>query len=225
LKKAIAYRRDKKPEQPISALADKSGIMSYCSMNNLNVMDDVYEEGDARAVLSPTSPIAAMLDRVRSLGAQVLIVETLSHLSDEIAAQEIIIEAARHLGADVVSVREPKFNDESRRAPIRQALTLLNASNKRLYAQKLREGRKRARTKNGRCEGRKPYCYSKDPEEAMRERAVIARMRKLRNQGMSDNKIAMAFNTEGLRPRKGQRWWGKTVSLILRGSQALRLPS
>ena len=222
LKKAIAYRRGKKPKQPLLIPADKSGIMSYCAMNNLNVTDDVYEEGDAQAVLLPTSPIATTLDRVRNSGAQVLIVETLSHLSDEFATQEIIIEAVRHLGADVVSVREPKFNDEPRRQHIRQALALLNTSDKLLYAHKLREGRKHARTKNGKCEGRKPYGYSKDLDEAMRERAVLARMLKLRNQGMSDNKIAMALNTEGLRPRKGQRWWGKTVSLILGGSQGQR---
>jgi hypothetical protein len=45
---------------------------------------------------------------------------------------------------------------------------------------------------------------------------VIERMRALQAEGLSYDRIAEKLNGEGVKPRAGGRWWGKTVSNILR---------
>jgi hypothetical protein len=60
-----------------------------------------------------------------------------------------------------------------------------------------------------RGQGRKPYGYYEGEE------AVIERMRWLKAAGMGYDRIAGQLNGEGVKPRAGDRWWGKTVNNIL----------
>jgi hypothetical protein len=63
----------------------------------------------------------------------------------------------------------------------------------------------------GRCEGRKPY------GELPGEAALLARMKELRAQGWTFDRIAATFNAEGIQTRiAGGRWFGSTVAKILR---------
>jgi hypothetical protein len=70
------------------------------------------------------------------------------------------------------------------------------------------------KAKTGRCEGRKPFGYYDG------ENAVMERMRTLRDDGLGFDRIAEALNAEGLKPRTGERWWGKTVNNILSAQPA-----
>jgi len=63
---------------------------------------------------------------------------------------------------------------------------------------------KRASSERG--QGRKPYGFYEG------EQAVIERMRALQAAGMSYDRIAGQLNGAGVKPRAGQRWWGKTVN-------------
>jgi hypothetical protein len=74
---------------------------------------------------------------------------------------------------------------------------------------KLRGARQRMKAKTGRCEGRKPFGYYEG------EAAVLDRMKALRETGMGFDRIAEVLNSESLKPRRGVRWWGKTVNNIL----------
>ena len=74
---------------------------------------------------------------------------------------------------------------------------------------KLRGARMRKRAAEGRCEGRKPY-GTRDGELA-----IIARMRELREAGLGFDRIAATLNTEGFKPRAGERWHGVVVNRIL----------
>lgn len=66
---------------------------------------------------------------------------------------------------------------------------------------------KRAPAERG--QGRKPYGFYEG------EQAVIERMRTLQAAGMSYDRIAGQLNGEGVKPRAGERWWGKTVNNIV----------
>jgi len=65
------------------------------------------------------------------------------------------------------------------------------------------------KAKAGRCEGRKPFGHYDG------ERAILERMRALRQMDMGFDRIAEALNAEGLKPRTGARWLGRTVNNIL----------
>lgn len=73
-----------------------------------------------------------------------------------------------------------------------------------------RAARQRMKAKTGRCEGRKPYGFRPG------EQAVIERMRELRAAGMGYDRIAEQLNAEGIKPRRGVRWWGRGINNVLK---------
>lgn len=72
---------------------------------------------------------------------------------------------------------------------------------------------KRAAAERG--QGRKRYGFYDG------ERAVIERMRALQAAGLGYDRIAARLNEEGVKPRSGGCWWGKTVNNILGAGQAV----
>jgi hypothetical protein len=65
------------------------------------------------------------------------------------------------------------------------------------------------KAKTGRCEGRKPFGHYDG------EAAILKRIVALRQTDMGYDRIAGVLNAEGLKPRTGARWWGRTVNNIL----------
>jgi hypothetical protein len=74
---------------------------------------------------------------------------------------------------------------------------------------KLRGARERMKAKTGRCEGQKPYGFYDGEAE------VLGRMKSLRDAGIAYDRIAAMLNNEGVAPRTGARWWGRTINNIL----------
>jgi DNA invertase Pin-like site-specific DNA recombinase len=94
---------------------------------------------------------------------------------------------------------------------VRQMMGAVAQYEKSQIVLKLRGARLRKRANEGRCEGRKPYGYYNGEAE------VIARMRGLREQGFTFNRIAETLNTEHVPTRvAGGQWFCSTVEKILR---------
>ena len=74
---------------------------------------------------------------------------------------------------------------------------------------KLRGARQRAKTKRGRCEGRKPFGFY--PGEV----ATLKRMKELSASGITATEIAATLRAEGRKTRNGGEWLQPTVSKIL----------
>lgn len=92
---------------------------------------------------------------------------------------------------------------------MRQVFGAIAQYEKAMIVAKLRGARQRMKAKTGRCEGRKPYGhYEGEPE-------TLERMKALRDTGMGFDRIADVLNSEGCKPRTGERWWGKTINGIL----------
>lgn len=183
-------------------------------MHNLEIVEEL-------ARTQGCSSLSRALDTVQQTGAKVLIVESLADLSDAVAVQEIFIEAARRCGATVVHIRPLGARDEGRES-VRAALEMLSQREQKILGARLNAARIGARLAGGHREGRKPYGFSKNPDEALYERKTLLKMQDLRSRGVSFRRIANSLNSEGIRPRKGQLWWGKTVSLILRNAGKLQ---
>jgi hypothetical protein len=84
-----------------------------------------------------------------------------------------------------------------------------------MIVQKLTGARQRIRAKSGRCEGRKPYGTRSGDAE------VVERMTKMRQQGTAVDTIAETLNTEGIKPRAGQKWYANSVYRILKAAGPL----
>ncbi|MGB8478351.1 MAG: recombinase family protein [Acidobacteriaceae bacterium] len=77
---------------------------------------------------------------------------------------------------------------------------------------KLRGARMRAKAKQGRCEGRKPFGEG--------EATVTKRAKALRAAGMSWDAVARQLNEDGIATRYGGQWYGSTISKIVKGESA-----
>jgi intein-encoded DNA endonuclease-like protein len=55
------------------------------------------------------------------------------------------------------------------------------------------------------------------------ERHTVARILELRSSGMALDKIALALNEEGLKPKYGARWYGSSVSNVIRRGGSIHL--
>ena len=82
---------------------------------------------------------------------------------------------------------------------------------------KLRGARQRMRTREGRCEGRKPYGQTEQ------ERAAMARMRTLRGSGLHFAEVAAQMNSESIPTRTGGAWHGGTISKIVARVEQTRI--
>jgi len=124
--------------------------------------------------------------------------------------QETIIGDLRKHGFDLVSVMEPDLcKDDATRTLLRQMMGAIAQYEKAMIVLKLRGARQRAKAREGRCEGRKPYGFY--PGEA----AIVDRMKALRAEGLSFYKIAQTLNAEGVKPRSGERWHGRAIDRII----------
>ena len=92
---------------------------------------------------------------------------------------------------------------------MRQFMGAIAEYEKAMIVMKLRGARMRVRAKNGSCEGRKPYGFYPGEDR------IIARMKELKAAGLGFDRVAEALNAEGIRPRAGERWWGRTVNNVL----------
>jgi DNA invertase Pin-like site-specific DNA recombinase len=86
---------------------------------------------------------------------------------------------------------------------------------KTMIVAKLKGARDRMKAKTGRCEGRKPFGHYDG------EATILVRMRALRDTDMGYDRIADVLNAEGIKPRTGVRWWGRTVNNFLNAQPTL----
>ena len=190
-------------------------IREYAVAHNFKILSVYREEGVSGTKESADRPAwSDLMTALHSNGVRVVIIEKLDRLARDLMIQETIIADLRKHGFELVSVAEPDLmaNDPTR-ILVRQMMGAVAQYEKSQIVLKLRGARMRKRAKDGRCEGRKPYGYFDG------ERAIVERMKELRNNGMGFDRIAAQLNMDGIRPRAAERWHGLVVNRILTGKR------
>ena len=190
-----------------------AAIRQYAKAHQIRLAKIFREEGVSGSTVATNRPaFTAMLEALHGNGITTIIVERLDRLARDLIVQETILADLRKHGFTLVSVAEPDLmaNDPTR-VLLRQMMGAVAQYDKSMIVTKLRAARMRKKARTGRCEGAKPYGYYPG------EKAVIERMKALRAQGMGFDRIAQSLNEEGIKPRRGKRWWGLTVNKILTG--------
>lgn len=215
MQKAFAYLR-------VSGKAQVTGdgfprqekaIREYAAAHDIKIAKVFKETGVSGAKELENRPaLMELITALHSNGTRLVMVEKLDRLARDLMVQETIVADLRKNGFDLISVLEPDLmqNDPSRKM-MRQIFGAVAEYEKSMIVLKLRGSRIRMKAKTGRCEGAKPYgTYPGETE--LRER-----MAAMHASGIGFDRIAAALNSEGIKPRRGARWWGQTINNIVAG--------
>jgi len=188
-----------------------AAIEKYAAAHDIRILEVFREKGVGGATeLDDRPALLALMETLAANGTKLVLIEKLDRLARDLMVQEAIIGDLRKRGFELVSVTEPDLlQNDPTRVLMRQIFGAIAEYEKKMIIAKLRGARQRAKAKDGRCEGRKPFGYR--PDEA----SALERMRQLRDEGLSHQRIADTLNAEGIRPRAGQRWWASAVNNIL----------
>ena len=188
-----------------------AAIRAYAKAHDIRIVRVFEEKGvPGKTDLENRPALSELVTVLHSNGVKLVLIEKLDRLARDLMIQETIIGDLRKNGFDLISVAEPDLlQDDPSRKLMRQIFGAIAEYEKTMIVLKLRGARVRTKAKTGRCEGRKPYGYFEG------ENAVIERMQELRKAGQGFDKIAAALNSEGFKPRSGEKWYGSAVNGIL----------
>jgi DNA invertase Pin-like site-specific DNA recombinase len=213
LTKAFAYLRvsgkgqvdgDGSPRQ-------KAAISAYADAHGIRIKQWFQEEGvSGTKDLENRPALQELMIALHSNGVRTVLIEKLDRLARDLMIQESVIADFQRSGFQLISVKEPDLcSDEPTRVLLRQMMGAFAQYERSMIVLKLRSARQRARIRDGRCEGRKPF------GEREGEQDIIARIQKLADRGMNYTEIADKLNAEGLPTRANGQWFPATVSRIL----------
>lgn len=195
-----------------------AAIRKYGRVHGIEIVRDFRDEGvSGSKELLARPAFTEMMTALYSNGTRLVLIEKLDRLARDLMVQETIIADLRKHAIELISVEEPDLlqNDPTRKL-MRQIFGAISEYEKNMIVLKLKSARERARARDGKCEGAKRFGVLPGEEE------ILDRMRQLRADGLGFDRIAARLNAEGLRPRRGKKWWGLTVNNILMARTAIR---
>ena len=185
------------------------------------------ETDDAKSGMLPADErpgLVAALKAIRAGESDGLLVPgDLDRLARELIVQEAILGQVWKAGGVVHTTTRGEIladdPDDPMRTAIRQFMGIFAQLDRALIAKRMRNGRK-AKAETGGYAGYGSPAYGQhsvngelaaDEQEA----AVTARMRELRDAGMSYRQIAGQLTAEGLTAKRGGSWHSQTVARVL----------
>ena len=190
-----------------------TAIKAYAAAHDIRIVRVFREEGVCGAnELADRPALVELLEALATDGTRpkLILIEKLDRLARDLMVQENIIVDLRKRGFELLSAMEPDLlQNDPTRVMMRQIFGSVAQYEKAMIVAKLKGARDRMKAKTGRCEGRKPFGHYDG------EAAILKRMVALRQTDMGYDRIAGVLNAEGLKPRTGARWWGRTVNNIL----------
>lgn len=193
----------------------RAAIDAYCAAHDMELVDVFEERGVSGTMdLGQRPALQSLYIRLEETGITHIIVEKLDRVARDLLVQETIMGDLKRKGIELISTAEPDLcgNDPSR-VLIRQIFGALAQWDRAMINMRMNSARKRIRDAGGKAEG--VYRYGEDPKRPD-EAPVLAQMLRLKQAGVTNEKIALALNVQGCRGRQGGEWHTATVAKILR---------
>ena len=202
----------------------RDAVRRYAKANGFDLVEEFRDEGvSGTRELEDRAGLAALLDRIESNGIDAVLVESADRLARTLLVSEVVLGQFSGLGVSVIAASSGQdltvSDDDPTRKLIRQVLGAVSEFEKQTTVLKLRAARARVRSREGRCEGRKPF------GDRPNEKATLERMRELyRKQPdrprLSFGAIATALNDDNYATRSGKPWDRNVVRRILKRKKA-----
>ena len=222
MKDAISYIRVSSEEQADSGLgleAQRQRIAAYCAMKGLNLAE-VFED----PAISAGKPLASRPAGSRLLAAAkkskaVVVVAKLDRLFRSVADAASVIDDFDKKGIQLVAIAEGFDTTNPYGRAMAQMASVFAELERAMIRERTRSAMSVKRSRGERISGHAPFgsdfgAGGKLVENA-REQRIIARMRRLRAEGLSYRGIAVRLDGEGILPKRGKRWIHTTVKSIL----------
>lgn len=203
----------------------KAAIRKHAAVNNIRIVQWFEDTVSGKKDLENRPALQELMTALHGDGTKLVLIEKLDRLARDLMIQESIIGDFRRNEFELVSVTEPDMcSDDPTRKLLRQMLGAFAEYECTMISLKLKGARLRAASKRGASyvEGRVPFGYRvvrhdgvpvRVPEPT--EQTTIARMKQLRDEGVSLANIAMKLTAEGRKARAGTKWYEKQVARVL----------
>jgi DNA invertase Pin-like site-specific DNA recombinase len=167
--------------------------------------------------------LAALKAVERGEADGLLVPGDLDRLARELIVQEAIMSQVWKAGGTVHTTTRGEIladdPDDPMRTAIRQFMGIFAQLDRALIAKRMRNGRKAKAAAGGYAGYGSPAFGQQSVNGELvtddRESAVTARMRDLRAEGMSYQRIADQLNAEGMTSKRGGAWHSQTVARVL----------
>ncbi len=218
---AVAYVRVSTDEQQLGPEAQRAAIEAWAAGRGIRIVawcEDLGVSGGAR--IEKCTGLLAALEALEAHAAGTLIVHKRDRLARDLVKAAAIEALAERHGANVVTTEGDESGAGDPNAWLLKSLKDMFATYERLVIGARTRAALAVKKNRGERVGQVPYGYrvaddGRRLEVDPNEQAVIARVRALRADGLTLDRIAAALEAE-----LGGRWYPMRVSRILRAPVA-----
>jgi len=193
----------------------KDAIKKWAAANGVKIVRWFEEKGVSGTLLERPA-LSEMMIALMSNGVRLVVVEKLDRLARDQMVQETIIQTLLKQGFETLSAASGEENlcgNDPGRKLMRTIMGAIAEYDKMMLVLKLKAARQRAKVKDGRCEGAKPFGMLRG------EFDVLVHIKTLRASGDNYEAIAKQLNVQGSKTRSGGKWFPATVRRILVAQQ------
>jgi site-specific DNA recombinase len=188
-------------------------------MKGLHLAEVFEDPGISAGKPLASRPAGSRLLAAAKKGKVVVVVAKLDRLFRSVADAANVIADFDKKGIDLVSISEGFDATTIYGKAMMQVASVFAELERGLIRERTRSAMSVKRSRGERISGHAPFGWDFGAGgrlvENAREQKIIARMRRLRAEGMSYRGIAVRLDGEGIRPKRGKRWIHTTVKSIL----------
>ena len=221
----IRVSSEKQAEEGLGLEIQEKTLRSWARAHGHRIVAICRDEGvSGTKDVADRDGLAEALAIVRTRRAAGLAVVRLDRLARDLVLQEQLLAELRRMGAETFSTSAGEAGflkddpDDPSRALIRQVLGAVAQYERSMITLRLRSGRRRKAERGGYAGGRPRYGFRAEHRELAKEpseQAALTRIRQLRRQEKSLREIAMVLETEGHKPKTGDRWHPEALRRIV----------
>src|SRR5215468_12379768 len=219
---ALGYVRVSSEEQADSGLGlevQRQGIAAYCAMKGLRLAEVFADPGISGGKPLASRPAGSQLLAAALKGKTPVIVARLDRLFRSVADAANVIADFDKKGIQLVAIAESFDLCSPYGRAMAQMASVFAELERAMIQERTLNAMNVKRSRGERISGYAPFGWDFGRGGRLvpnaREQQAIARVRRLRAQGMSYCGIATRLEHEGIRPKRGRRWAHTTVKSVL----------
>ena len=219
---AIGYVRVSSEEQADSGLgleAQRQRITAYCQMKGLHLAETFEDPGISAGKPLASRPAGSRLLAAAKKNKAVVIVAKLDRLFRSVADAANVIDDFDKRGIQLVAIAENFDMTSPYGRAMAQMASVFAELERAMIRERTRSAMSVKRSRGERISGHAPFGWDFGADghlvENPHEQKIIARVRRLRAEGLSYRGIATRLDEEGILPKRGRRWIHTAIKSIL----------